>query len=106
MITTNSKMVAAVLALFVSNWVPAMGAEKDAQKLAACIDKHIAAGWDKDVKPAELADDAEFFRRVHLDLAGRVPSIVEIRDFLDDTRPEKRGLWVERILQGAADDPS
>ena len=65
--------------------------------LAAQIDQRIAAAWDKEVKPAPLARDAEFFRRVHLDLAGRIPSITEIRDFLDDDRPDKRaGLLKDR----------
>ena len=40
--------------------------------------------------PPRSADDAEFFRRVHLDLAGRIPSVTEVRDFLDDDRPDKR----------------
>ena len=104
--STNPAPFAASLVLLFSGWMPVSTAEQDIQKAAATIDKYVAAGWDKDVKPAALADDAEYFRRMHLDLAGRVPSIIEIRDFLDDTRPEKRRLWVERILQGAADDPS
>jgi hypothetical protein len=102
----NPGLCAASLMMLFSGLMPVAGAEMAMQKLADVIDKYVALGWDKDVKPAALADDAEFFRRVHLDLAGRVPSIVEIRDFLDDPRPEKRRLWVERILQGAADDPS
>jgi Protein of unknown function (DUF1553)/Protein of unknown function (DUF1549) len=73
---------------------------------AARIDQRIAAAWDKDVKPAPLADDAEFFRRVHLDLAGRIPSITEVRDFLEDDRPDKRRLWVDRILEADPDDSS
>jgi hypothetical protein len=84
----------------------AQAADKDVQALAARIDAQIAAAWGKDVKPAPRADDAEFFRRIHLDLAGRIPSVTEIRDFLDDDRPDKRRLWVERILQSDADDPS
>ncbi len=82
------------------------GGDQDIQTLAAHIDQCIAAAWGKDLKPAPLADDAEFFRRVHLDLAGRIPSITETRDFLDDNRPQKRGLWVERILRADRDDPS
>jgi hypothetical protein len=82
------------------------GADKEVLALAAHIDQRIAAAWEKDVRPAALADDAEFFRRVHLDLAGRIPSITEIRDFLDDDRPDKRRLWVDRILQADPDDPS
>jgi len=82
------------------------GADGDVKALAAKIDASIAAAWDKKVKPAALADDAEFFRRVHLDLAGRIPSVIEARDFLDDDRPDKRQLWVDRILRPDADDPS
>jgi hypothetical protein len=81
-------------------------ADKDVEAVAAVIDSRIAAAWDKDVKPAALADDAEFFRRIHLDLAGRIPSVTEIRDFLDDERPNKRRLWVDRILEADPDDPS
>jgi hypothetical protein len=81
-------------------------ADRDVEALAAKIDARIAAAWGADVKPAPLADDAEFFRRVHLDLAGRIPSVTEARDFLDDDRPGKRRLWVERILQADPDDSS
>jgi hypothetical protein len=81
-------------------------ADQDVEDLAKKIDQRIASAWAKDVKPAPIADDAEFFRRVHLDLAGRIPSIIEIRDFLDDTRPNKRRLWVDQILRADQDDPS
>jgi hypothetical protein len=86
----------------------ARGAEedKDVRALADRIDQRIAAGWGPDVKPAPAAAAAEFFRRVHLDLAGRIPSVTEIRDFLEDDRPDKRRIWVDRILAGAADDSS
>src|SRR5262245_35566830 len=98
-----------------SLWLPAVllalapalhAADDDVGQLAAKIDERIAAAWSKEVKPARIADDAEFFRRVHLDLAGRIPSVTAARDFLDDTRPDKRRLWVERILQADADDPA
>ncbi len=81
------------------------GHDQKVAALAARIDQQLATAWPGDFHPAPLADDAEFFRRVHLDLTGRIPSIVEIRDFLDDTRPEKRRLWIERILQSDRDDP-
>jgi hypothetical protein len=80
------------------------GDEEEIAALAKTIDAKIAAAWDKDFKPALLADDAEFFRRVHLDLAGRIPSVTEASDFLDDDRPNKRRLWVDRILQADASD--
>jgi hypothetical protein len=81
-------------------------ADKDVQALAKKIDERLAAGWAKDVQPAPMADDAEFFRRIHLDLAGRIPSVTEARDFLDDDRPAKRRLWVDRILEADPEYPS
>src|SRR5207237_3903930 len=69
--------------------------------LAARIDHHVAAGWDAArVRPAPAAADAEFLRRVSLDLAGRIPSVSEARDFLDDRRPDKRRRLVDRLLAG------
>jgi hypothetical protein len=85
---------------------PAARGDNEVLALAARIDQRIAAAWAKEVIPAPVADDAEFFRRVHLDLAGRIPSITEIRDFLDDDLPSKRRLWVDRILQAGSDDHS
>jgi hypothetical protein len=71
----------------------------DAQALAARIDRHINARLaERDVKPAPVADDAEFMRRVYLDLAGRIPRVAEARAFLDDKSPGKRARLVERLL--------
>ena len=68
--------------------------------LAGRIDQHIAARWPASrVVPAPPASDAEFIRRVYLDLTGRIPSIIEVRDFLDDDRADKRRLWVDRLLE-------
>src|SRR5688572_26759388 len=75
--------------------------QPDAQALAlaARIDQHIAAGWAAaKVEPAPPADDAEFLRRVYLDLAGRIPAVAEVREFLRDTRPDKRQRVIERLL--------
>src|SRR5205085_1926167 len=72
------------------------------RELADTIDKHIRAGWDKaKAKPAPAADDAEFLRRVYLQLAGRIPSVSEVREFLDDRKPDKR----ERIILKLLDSP-
>ncbi len=51
-------------------------------------------------KAAPIADDAEFIRRLYLDLAGCVPSVVDARNFVDDRRPDKRLIWVEMLLDG------
>ena len=47
---------------------------------------------------APPADDAEFLRRVYLDLAGRIPSAAEARDFLASQDASKRVQLVDRLL--------
>jgi hypothetical protein len=72
----------------------------DAAALSARIDQLIAARWQAEhVKPAPVADDAEFVRRIYLDLAGRIPRAFEVRDFLDDPNPIKRRRVVETLLE-------
>ncbi len=72
----------------------------DARALAARIDFHVDARLkERGVTPAPQAQDAEFFRRLSLDLVGRIPSIIEIRDFLDDERPNKRWIWINDLLE-------
>lgn len=47
---------------------------------------------------AELASDAEFLRRLSLDLRGTIPTTGEIRKFLADESQDKRTVWVDRFL--------
>lgn len=87
-----------VLALLIAS--PGLRAD-DAAKLSARIDELVAAKWAKaNARPAPPADDAEFFRRLCLDLHGRVPSLAQARDFLDDDRPDKRRQWIDELLDG------
>ncbi len=53
-------------------------------------------------QPAPQADDAEFLRRVHLDLTGVVPRVSEARAFLADASPDKRDKLVDRLLTSPA----
>ncbi|HWG41722.1 MAG TPA: DUF1553 domain-containing protein [Gemmataceae bacterium] len=79
----------------------ASAAPLDAEALAKGIDHLLAVRqMEKSVPPAPLSDDAEFIRRVYLDLAGCIPPITDAHDFLDDTRPNKRRIWVELLLDG------
>jgi hypothetical protein len=74
---------------------------KDAAALAATIDRHLAAAWEANkVQPAPPASDAEFVRRIYLDLAGRIPAVSEARAFLEDTSSDKRRRLVEQLLDG------
>jgi len=70
-----------------------------AEPLHTLIDEHIEADWKGDkIRPAKLASDAEFLRRVSLDLAGIIPTAVETRAFLGDTTNDKRVRLIDRLL--------
>ena len=67
------------------------------------VDALLAERWQvAGVKPAELSADAEFLRRVHLDLVGSIPKVAEVREFVADTRPEKRLRLIDRLLDNPA----
>jgi len=51
------------------------------------------------IVPSELCDDAEFLRRVSLDLAGTLPSPQEVTAFLSDTDSNKRSKKIDELLE-------
>jgi len=67
------------------------------------IDKHVHAKLRKmKILPSELAGDAEFMRRVYLDLTGLPPKTEKVRAFLDDKTPsrEKRDKLIDELIGG------
>ena len=65
----------------------------------ARIDELVEQSWqDNDLRPAKAATDAEWCRRVFLDVVGRVPTVEELRDYVSQRGPEKRKQLVERLL--------
>ncbi len=67
--------------------------------LVRSIDATLVASWSRaGVRPAPRSDDAEFLRRVTLDLAGRIPTVSEVRTFLADETADKRDRLVDRLL--------
>jgi len=64
------------------------------------IDEHVLAELQRlRLPPAPLSEDAEFFRRVHLDLIGRLPEPEEVRAFLKEPpSSEKRQRVIASLL--------
>jgi hypothetical protein len=65
------------------------------------IDRALAASQpDFARRAAGPASDAEFLRRIYLDLTGTIPSASEARVFLNDRSPGKRTALIDRLLAG------
>jgi Protein of unknown function (DUF1549)/Protein of unknown function (DUF1553) len=87
-------------------WLP-MPSEPAADRLAAApaiaarIDGFAEKHWtEKQIKPAAACSDADFLRRVSLDLAGRVPTVRETTLLLEDKSPDKRQQAIRRLMSG------
>ncbi len=64
------------------------------------IDKHVFKKLELlGLPPSAPCDDQTFLRRVSLDVAGRLPTVEEIKSFLADKTKEKRSKAIDRLLE-------
>jgi hypothetical protein len=70
-----------------------------AEPLAERLDSLVAAkAKENNVSLAAKADDAEFLRRVWLDLAGCIPPVAVTKEFIADRSADKRTKMIDRLL--------
>lgn len=63
------------------------------------INSHIEQGWkDFEITPSTKAADGQWCRRVFLDVIGRIPTIAEVENFIQDKAPDKKKQLVESLL--------
>ena len=63
------------------------------------LDRHISAVLKReDIQPSGTSEDAEFLRRVHLDMTGKIPTPEEVLDFLQDGSSNKRQKKIDQLL--------
>lgn len=63
------------------------------------IDRHIFARLKRlQIEPSPVCSDAEFVRRVHLDVIGRLPTPDEVRQFLASADSDRRSRLVDQLL--------
>jgi hypothetical protein len=78
---------------------PEQKTDRDPAPVTAAIDRAVDAWLAEHKLPASpRADDAEFLRRVTLDLTGRVPTGKRAAEFLDSTDPDKRRKLIDELL--------
>lgn len=66
---------------------------------AGFVDDLVAARWrEMGLTPSPRAGDAEYLRRLYLDVLGTLPTPDEVRAFLASADPEKRRKAVEHVL--------
>jgi hypothetical protein len=71
----------------------------DAAVLARLIDGHIEKRLKVEQIPrSPRTDDAEFLRRVYLDIHGVIPTVEQARAFLDGTAADRRARLIDELL--------
>ena len=69
-------------------------------KSANYIDDFIFEKAEKlRIVPSDLTSDAEFLRRISLDMTGTLPSPDKVRRFLADRSPDKRSKLIDQLFQ-------
>jgi len=64
------------------------------------IDEKLISKWkDLGLTPSPLCADDEFFRRIHLDAIGTLPTPEEVRAFRADKAPDRRAKAIDKVLQ-------
>src|SRR5262245_23394796 len=70
-----------------------------AEPLRQSIDSRVRSAWEREkITPAKPATDAEFLRRIFLDLTGEVPTYEETIAFLDDKDSAKRDKLIDKLI--------
>ncbi len=93
----GGRITACVVLAFVACSVLQAQERLEPRALALIIDQKLEERW-QGIEAAPGASDAEFLRRVYLDLAGRIPRVREVRDFLEDPSSDRRARIVEQLL--------
>lgn len=65
------------------------------QQIDELVDKRLA---ELKIVPATVSSDAEFLRRVSLDLTGVIPTAKQARAFLENSAPDKRQRLIDELL--------
>ena len=67
------------------------------------IDKLVVQKLSKlGVVPSDVAGDTEFLRRLNLDMTGTLPTPKQVRDFVADSRADKRSRKIDELLETPA----
>ncbi len=96
-------MIVRLAALILIAGSAALAQETPATSAENPIDASVNVVWRREgVVPADRSEDAEFLRRVTLDLTGRLPTPEETAAFLAERTPDKREKKIDALMASPA----
>lgn len=98
-VNTEPETPKSPLAGIPAEWRPVAVNQRSTSAAIKAVNKILNNLWqENNVQPVALADDEEMLRRVYLDLAGRTPSVSEVRAYFGDKSPDRYERLVNRLL--------
>ena len=94
------RAVSIAVVLLVSFGAAAAAEEGVALPLEAAIDSIVESNAVGPLAP--VCSDADFLRRVSIDLVGAIPPVDRVRAFLADASPDKRARLIDELLAAPA----
>lgn len=80
-------------------WQPVTVVRRTEAEVQQQVDQILAELWQREqIQPVDEAGDLQLLRRAYLDLAGRTPTVTEVRDYSSDTSADRYPKLVERLL--------
>ncbi len=80
-------------------WQPVAVVRRSETDVQQQVDQILSELWQREqIKPVDEAGDLQLLRRAYLDLAGRTPTVTEVRDYSSDTSDDRYPKLVERLL--------
>lgn len=99
---SNTKLIISVYLLFIffiTLLLVITAGAGEVRLSSSDIDRLIKTKWsENNLKPSERTGDAEFLRRLYLDLSGRIPNADEVKIFLDSKNRNKRAEKIDELL--------
>ncbi|GEM_PF-1249546 len=103
---TNSRLIFSVYLLFTAFITLLLFLTADAGESRLTgneIDRLVSQKWkERGLEPSHKINDAEFLRRLYIDVTGRIPNAAEVKQFLENKSKNKRAEKIDELL--AADE--
>ncbi|TWU01658.1 DUF1549 and DUF1553 domain-containing protein [Neorhodopirellula pilleata] len=82
-----------------TKWKPVTVIDRSDVEVQQEVDRILTELWkDEQIEPVPQASDLQLLRRAYLDLAGRTPTVTEVREYLNNTSDDRYQRLIERLL--------
>ncbi|MCA9137013.1 MAG: DUF1553 domain-containing protein [Planctomycetales bacterium] len=96
---SEAELVASLPIGAARGWKPVAVVPRSDDEVLRRVDEILEGLWSSEqIEPVGRTGDLQLLRRAYLDIAGRTPSVTEVRNFQNDTSEDRYLRLVDRLL--------